>query len=116
MNIDGVERRKGLGVKARLLSWLTLAAWLCFIIALIVYHYARPEQDYGIFRYRGIAVRDHWIADLRIWFELLLAVCAGLSLITLIINKRLMKRKTDRFGYNLVLLLLICVAAFLLNS
>jgi hypothetical protein len=113
MNIDLVERRKGPDIKVKLLSWLSIAAWVCLIIALVVFHYARPEHDYGVFRYRGIAVRDHWVAELQIWFELLMVACASLSLITLLINKKVMRRKADRLRYNVVMLLLICITVLL---
>ncbi|MFT4926617.1 MAG: putative membrane protein SirB2 [Phenylobacterium sp.] len=104
------NRRNKTNVKVRWLFWLSALAWLVFIIALVVYHYGRPEMDYGVFRYHGIAVRDHWLEESRLWYEGLLMVCVFLNLISLAINKKVMRRHQDRLRYNVVSLLLICIA------
>lgn len=111
MKLNKTDRRKNPDAKVRVLFWLSVLAWTCFIVALVVYHYGRPELDYGVFRYKGITVRGNWMPGLRSWFEGLLAVCIGLSVISLLVNKKVMRRRHDRWRYNVVLLLLICFAS-----
>jgi hypothetical protein len=64
---------------------LSVLGWTALIGALVVFHYARPEHDYGLLRYFGADVRTTWIADLRNWYALLVG-CALVSIISLIIS------------------------------
>lgn len=79
------------------------------IAALVVFHYARPEMEYGILRYFGVEVRTNWLTDLRLWYAGLLVCCALISLFSLYINRTRVKHHPHRVRYNLVLLLLISV-------
>ena len=107
------ERRGEVNKRLRLLKGLSIAAWASFGIALLIFHYARPELNYGILRYAGITIRDTWLSDYKLYFIMMLIVCCLLSLASVFINRQIMRRKTDRFYYNVVLLGAICISSLI---
>lgn len=104
---NGVDRRKGNDWLASAINLLNIVSWTVFIIALVLFHYAKPEMATYATEVRGISVRQHWIMSLREWLVLSLYVCAGNSLVTLAFNSFRIKRKTDRKRYNLILLIVV---------
>jgi cation transport ATPase len=92
---------------------LNLIAWTLLVIALIVFHYARPEFITGLQNYWGIDGRDFWLKDKLSWLLLLLETCLLLSFFTLIIRARRNRRKSDQFGINLLVLLLISLISLI---
>lgn len=101
--------RHGASKRVKILAWLSIIGWCLMLAALVIFHYARPELDYGILRYFGVDVRSHWMAELKFWYAFLLVVCAVISLCSLYINRTKVKHRPHRIRYNLVLLLLISV-------
>jgi uncharacterized membrane protein YidH (DUF202 family) len=106
-----IERRGHVNKRLQLLQGLTVSAWASFAIALLMFHYARPELNYGILRHAGLTVRETWLSDYKLYFVILLVVCCLLSLASVLINRQIMRRKTDRFHYNVVLLAVICLSS-----
>jgi len=109
---DGIERRRGADLWTKLINGLNAICWLGFVVALAIFHYARPEMNNIILQYHGIQVREYWVASLRYWMLLSLYVSVGLSLATLIINRYRMKRRSDRKRYNIIVLIVV-IAGFL---
>lgn len=108
------ERRKGPDILQRLIVLVSLLAWVIFISALVVYHYARPEIAYSAFQSSGTEVyRDHWVEDLRQVFLLLLWTCCGITLGGMLINWSRSRRRTDYFKMNTGLLAAIVIAILL---
>jgi hypothetical protein len=101
-------------IRVRILAWLAIISWLIFIVALVVFHYGRPEQSYGVLQYFGIIVRADWIPDLRHWYQSLLRICCGLSLVSLLVNHSRVKTK-NRVRFNTVLLLLVTLTLLLIS-
>ncbi|MDX3774240.1 hypothetical protein QE250_08955 [Chromatiaceae bacterium AAb-1] len=102
------ERRKGPDKLSKSLRWLTIVAWLVFIVCMILTHYARPEMDTGLVRYWDLEIRAEWHPQLTRLLIYLLWLCLGLSLLSLGINRLRLRRRTDHLHFNIILLLLTC--------
>jgi len=112
--INRTERRKGPDILQKLIVLVSLIAWIIFISALVVYHYARPEIAYSAFQSSSAdAYRDHWVEDLRQVFLLLLWTCCGITLGGMLINWSRSRRRTDYFKLNTGLLATIVIAILL---
>ena len=94
----------------RMVVGINLFAWLLFVVALIVFHYARPELVSGLQEYWGVDVRTDWSDTLSFYLILLLCLCIVLATITLILKRRRSRRKGDFFGVNVGFLLAITLA------
>jgi hypothetical protein len=86
---------------------LNLFAWALLLVALIVFHYARPDFITGLQNYWGIDGRDFWHNSKLNWLLILLETCLLMSFFTVIIRARRNRRKADHFGMNLLVLLII---------
>lgn len=107
------DRRQGPDLIRQLFSWMAILAWLVFIVAIVLIHYARPELDTGLVRYWQLDIRQDWHPQLTLWLHYLLWVTAGLSGVSLVFNRLRARRKEDRLHFNLVLLLLTSIALVL---
>ncbi|MER2493989.1 hypothetical protein [Catenovulum sediminis] len=110
-----IERRKGSDALIKVIRLTNLLAWLSFILAMIWFRLARPEKVPGYAKYKKIedTYRDVWLQD---WTDLLfiqLVICSVITVFAMVLNLRRLKRKSDHFHYNLILLLLVCIAAVL---
>ncbi|RCU50437.1 MULTISPECIES: hypothetical protein [Corallincola] len=108
------ERRKGPDIWARMVGWVSLAGWLTFIGVLVLVQYAKPEMNSGLVRYHQIDIRTEWLPRLSDLIFMLLWACCGLSIISMLFNKRRMRRKTDTNLFNLILLGLLSIVGVLL--
>ncbi len=107
------ERRKGPDLLCRTVAWLAIAAWLLFLLALVVAHYASPELDTGLVRYWGIEIRSDWHPSLTLYLQYLLWAAAFVSGLSLWLNRLRLRRRGDQLHFNIVLLLLTSVALLL---
>lgn len=107
---QGNERRKGQGFWVVAFQWFSLIGWLLFTAALVISFYAAPEEEYGITRYKGIYIRDYWVSPLTDYLYWLLWATAAFSILTIVLSRVKSRRKTDNKYYNMVLLLIICLA------
>ena len=73
------ERRSGPDLLCRAFAWLAIIAWLLFVLALVMAHYARPEMDTGLVRYWGIEIRSDWHPQLTVYLQYLLWAVALVS-------------------------------------
>ncbi len=110
-NFSRKNRRKGPDWLVSMLLWLSLAAWTVFIIAMGLSHLAKPEMNTGLVRYWGISIREYWDPILLPQLIYLLWCCCAISLLTIIMNQFRFRRKTDSLRYNVIVLLLISLAA-----
>lgn len=100
------ERRRGPDLLRKAFAWLAVLAWLVFLLAIILVHYARPEMDTGLVRYFGLDLRDTWRPVLTQYLQGLLWLTACLSAISLTLNYLRSRRHSDHLHFNIVLLLL----------
>lgn len=103
----------GVSKRVKVLAWLSILGWTCLIVALVLFHYGRPELETGIIRYFGIEVRKVWLPEFRFWYAFMLSCCALISIVSLWVNRSRVKHH-HRIRYNVVLLLL--VSMFLLAT
>ncbi|MBE0363979.1 hypothetical protein PULV_a1515 [Pseudoalteromonas ulvae UL12] len=90
-----------------------MLCWLVFLAALVAFHYARPEIEYGLIRYFDLSVRSTWLGTPRDVLILLLYVCSGLSLVTIFLNRFRARRQSDNLRINLISLLIISISFLL---
>ena len=107
---QGNERRKGQSFWVVAFQWFSLIGWLLFTAALVISFYAAPEEEYGITRYKGIYIRDYWVSPLTDYLYWLLWATAAFSILTIVLSRVKSRRTTDNKYYNMVLLLIICLA------
>ncbi|CAG8998300.1 MAG: hypothetical protein CENE_00242 [Candidatus Celerinatantimonas neptuna] len=111
--MDAFGQKKHIRKRDRLQRWLsglTILCWIVFLVALIVFHYARPQIDYGFLKYKDVVVREHWDAKYLPWYLTLLWGCMVITLIDLIARLVRRYRHKHHHYYNLIVLLLIVIA------
>jgi hypothetical protein len=104
------DRRRGPDVWLFLLRIFAIVGWVVFVAAMLVSHYAVPEQSYGLVRYHNIQIRDFWAYPMTHYLYVMLWGNALLTFVTIAINHYRSRRKTDVPGFNSLLLLLITFA------
>lgn len=90
---------------------LNIVSWIFLVAALFMLHYARPEFIAGVQDYWGIEGRDFWSPEHLQDLLTLLQFCLFTALATIVLRTRRNRRKTDTFGYNLLVLLIISVVS-----
>lgn len=111
---EGENRRKNPRTRDglyRIAVMVNILAWVIFLVAMIVFHYARPELISGVQAYWGVEGRIEWSQTLSFYLLLLLGLCTSVSVGVLIMRKRRNRRKNDYFGVNAVILLAITLAS-----
>lgn len=110
------NRRSGPDWLQKSMLFLGIFCWLLFLLALLLFHYARPEVDFGYLRYLHLDVRSHWREELKELLVYVLSACSALSLATIVLNHFRSRRKTDQRWYNIIVLLLISFVAVILST
>jgi len=95
----------------RLVVGLNIVAWIVLVGALILFHYARPEFITGVQTYWGIDGRNFWSESHLSDLLSLLQVCLFITVFTILLRSRRNRRKTDRFGINILILLVIVIVS-----
>ncbi|WP_026374515.1 hypothetical protein [Aestuariibacter salexigens] len=90
---------------------LSVLAWVGLIIALVLFHFARPELSTGVQEYWGVKARQGWDRSLAAGLLWTLRTCLILSLLSIVLRLRRTRRKQDRFGISLVLLSIIVIVS-----
>lgn len=92
---------------------LNAIAWFTLVVALILFHYARPDLVYGFQQYWGMEENTSWSESYLNALRITLQVCLGLSLVSIILRSRRTRRRNDRFGINLFILSILAVISLL---
>lgn len=95
----------------QLVVGLNIVAWIFLIASLILLHYARPEFITGVQNYWGIEGREIWSKDHLDDLLSLLQICLFTTIATVILRSRRNRRKADRFGVNVLILLVISITS-----
>lgn len=66
----------------RLLTGMTLGGWALYILLLLLFHYGRPEQQFGYLTYHEISVRNYWLSLPTFWFHAGIWGALGLAVTT----------------------------------
>lgn len=96
------------------INMFNIFSWVVFFIALVIYHYAKPEVEYVIYQIidEKVSVRTNWLLELKGWLEITLYFCLSLSLLTIVLNQFRLKRRTDRQRYNMYMLFIMSLVFF----
>ncbi|RKF20424.1 hypothetical protein DBZ36_08275 [Alginatibacterium sediminis] len=109
-----LERRKGPDQIQRSFNYVALIVWALFVVSMLAFHFARPEQPYAWTYSEGISqARTSWDENYQFWFLLFLWSCCGLTLLTIALNWLRSRRRNDYMRVNLLLLALIVIASLL---
>ncbi len=73
---------RGVDGVGKLLAAMTLGGWALYILLLVLFHYGRPEPDFGYLRYLGIPVRTEWLTLPAYWFHVGIWGALGLAVTT----------------------------------
>ncbi len=114
INAGSNERRKlprQSDLLYQIMLGLNLVCWVSLLGALILFHYARPELVTGLQDYWGLERRDFWSPSHLEDLVTLLQVSLSLSIVTIVLRSRRNRRKEDRFGVNIIILLVISVTS-----
>jgi hypothetical protein len=106
-----MDRRIGPDRLQSSFRWLSLVSWGLFLIAMLVFHYARPEIEYGLLRYLAIDIRDVWHPQLLPVYLVALWACCGITLVSVLMNIQRNRRSEDHHVFHLILLLFIVLAS-----
>ncbi len=88
---------------------LNVIAWMTLVMALILFHYARPDFVTGLQQYWGLEGDTSWSEGYLRALRVTLQICLGLSLVSIILRSRRTRRHYDRFGVNLFVLSILAV-------
>ena len=99
-----------------LIRIVNLLCWALFFIALVLFHYARPEIDYGLLRYLHVDVREDWLTGAKPLLYVILMVCTMMSLAAFSLLRHRSRRAQDGRGYNLLGITLFSIALILIIS
>ncbi len=108
------ERRKVSRRKDKLYQVMVgfnIIAWVFLVAAIFLMHYARPEFITGVQNYWGIEGREIWSEDHLGGLLALLQICLVITIITIVLRSKRNRRKTDKFGVNILILLIISVTS-----
>ena len=97
----------------RVMVIFNISAWFSLLAALILFHYARPEFISGVQSFGGVEGRIYWSKEHVSGLLTTLQVCLGLSLTAMVLRFRRNRRKTDNFGVNLFILVVITTISLL---
>ncbi|MGI2259671.1 hypothetical protein [Shewanella sp. GXUN23E] len=110
------RRHPGFDPLSRFIRITNLLCWAIFFAALMLYHYGRPQIDYGVLRYLHIDVREDWLSGTKPLLYVILMVCTMMSLATFSLLRQRSRRANDNRGYNLLGLVLFSIALLLVIS
>lgn len=99
-----------------LIRIVNLLCWALFFGALLLFHYARPEVDYGLLRYLHVEVREDWLTGTKPVLYVILMVCTMMSLAAFSLLRQRSRRAADSRGYNLLGITLFSLALILIIS
>tara|TARA_A200000113_G_C8859011_1_gene352703 strand:- start:1606 stop:2037 length:432 start_codon:yes stop_codon:yes gene_type:complete len=97
----------------RVMLALNILGWVGLVVALLLFHYARPDFVSGVQSYWGIEGDTSWSQTHLSAMTIMLQICLVLSLISIVMRARRNRRQSDNFGVNLFVLLAIVVISLI---
>lgn len=92
-----------------LVGWCAALGWSLFVLVLIMIHYGRPEQDFGLWRYLGVQTRDFWLLSAKNSALMLLGLCS-LCAVCGIIRARKINKMMHLAPLSLIALVFLCIS------
>ncbi|NDV90928.1 hypothetical protein GTH32_06905 [Alteromonas sp. 345S023] len=91
----------------RLMLILNAVGWFSLVVALVLFHYARPDFISGVQRYWGIEGDNTWAPEYVKALFMVLQLALGLALVSMVIHARRNRRRGDNMATNLFVLVAI---------
>ncbi len=113
-NREFIERRKGPDILVRLVHWLGAAAWIIMFFILAITDRAKPQMATFFDRFFKIQVRETWNYSLVQWSFYLMILLSILCIIGLLVNAKRHRRKSDRYSFSLIMMLILAVVGILM--
>ena len=66
----------------KLLIAMTVGGWTLYVLLLLIFHYGRPEQNFGYLKQQNIVVRSEWLSLHHFWFHAGIWGALGLAVTT----------------------------------
>lgn len=115
------ERRKGPDFWTKFINWIGYLAWFIEIAIIMLADRAKPPVETFFDRYFSIKLRSGWDTDVMTSAFYLMIVLFIICIITLYINSKRHRRKTDRYNHSVIILsilsfagIIVCLFAFIL--
>ncbi|AWL11807.1 hypothetical protein HMF8227_01329 [Saliniradius amylolyticus] len=93
----------------KLLIVLSILGWSVFVLALVLFHYARPELITGLITYWKLQVREHWLESYSVYLIITVVLTFIISAAGTVIRRKRIRRRGDAIWLNLPVLLVISV-------
>ncbi len=107
------DRRKGPDPWIKSLTWFGIIGWILLLIAMAVFHKARPESETSITGFLQNTLGRRWDMELVPYFIFLSAFILLISLFGLFINSQRNNRKNDSYRMSLISLVVISILGLL---
>ncbi len=115
-SVPSSEKRKGPDLIFRLIDILSIVLWAFLIINISVILYAKPQWETFFDRLFKTGVREHWDYGLLCAALFLSLVQFIISLLSLYLNSKRLKRKTDRVRNSIVISIFSSLLIFIILS
>lgn len=113
---DFVERRSTPRTQTplfKVMLTLNVIGWLSLVVALILFHFARPDFISGVQSYWGVEGKNSWSPEYVRAMLGVLQLGLGVSLVSIVIRARRSRRRGDTFGSNLIVLAVIAAVCLI---
>lgn len=100
-----IERRKSPDKICKYINYISLFGWALTLASIVIIYAAKPKYFWD--RNRKLANPYTWDLSLTKWYFYTMLMCLIISLIGLFINKKRLRRKSDNYSLNLVVLTII---------
>ena len=92
---------------------LNVIGWVSLGVALILFHFARPDFISGVQSYWGVEGKNSWSPEYVRAMLGVLQLGLGVSLVSIVIRARRSRRRGDTFGSNLIVLAVIAAVSLI---
>lgn len=108
------KRRRGPDFLIRFVQWVGGLSWLVLLTAMVILEKAQPQEIPYFSRLMHQEYRTWWDLELAQYFFYIMVFLLLLSLFTLLINSRRLKRKYDKLNISVVIIGLISLIGIIL--
>ena len=99
-----IEKRRKPDLLTKWVQWSALTGWIIIFATYAIAFTAKPPVESFVDRFLNVKLRDTWDTDLLSYSFYLMILLLILCIIAFIFNMMRRKRKTDRFNISIILL------------
>ncbi|MBL92889.1 MAG: hypothetical protein CMH56_13880 [Myxococcales bacterium] len=100
--LRGPNRRKGPDLWVQAMTYLSIGGWALLVLAVLMLDVAAPETETFFHRLMKEGPKPGWNVGLKQAVFILVTLCQGLSVAGIMANRHRMRRKTDRFRWDIL--------------